>query len=58
MHLQAAKKAGLSDDEIQEVLKLSTSQEIKDGLKNATEDALKYGVGCASALLVELDKKT
>lgn len=44
-------------DEIQEVLKLSTSQKIKDELKNTTEDALKYGVGRASALLVEFNKK-
>lgn len=45
-------KAGLSDSEIKEVLKLSTSKEIKDKLKRATQDALDHGVSCPSVLLL------
>lgn len=40
---EAAMKAGLSDSEIKEVLKLSTSKEIKDKLKSATQEALNQG---------------
>ncbi|XP_070767747.1 glutathione S-transferase kappa 1 [Enoplosus armatus] len=40
---EAAMKAGLSDSEIKEVLKLSTSKEIKDKLKSSTQDALDHG---------------
>ncbi|XP_054477653.1 glutathione S-transferase kappa 1-like [Anoplopoma fimbria] len=40
---EAAMKAGLSDSEIKEVLQLSTSKEIKDKLKSATQNALDYG---------------
>nr|ADY80026.1 glutathione S-transferase kappa 1 [Oplegnathus fasciatus] len=40
---EAAMKAGLSDSEIKEVLALSTSKEIKDKLKSATQDALDCG---------------
>lgn len=39
---EAAMKAGLSDSDIKEVLKLYTSKEIKDKLKNATQDALNH----------------
>lgn len=46
-------KAGLSDSEIKEVLKLSTSKEIKDKLKSATQEALDHGVSCPSALLAD-----
>lgn len=46
--LQAALKAGLSDDEIKELLELSISKEIKDKLKSSTQDALDYGVSCPS----------
>lgn len=49
---QAAKKAGLSDSEIEKALKLCTSQEIKDKLKHSTEEALNYGVGGAFAFVV------
>ncbi|XP_037532167.1 glutathione S-transferase kappa 1 [Nematolebias whitei] len=52
---EAAKKAGLSVDEIQEVLKLSTSQKIKDELKNTTEDALKYGAFGFPLLVCHID---
>ncbi|XP_078027753.1 glutathione S-transferase kappa 1-like isoform X1 [Epinephelus lanceolatus] len=40
---EAAMKAGLSDSDIEEALKLYTSKEIKDKLKNATQDALNHG---------------
>uniref|UniRef100_A0A1A8HHY0 Glutathione S-transferase kappa n=1 Tax=Nothobranchius korthausae TaxID=1143690 RepID=A0A1A8HHY0_9TELE len=40
---EAAKRAGLSDSEIAELLRLSSSQEVKDKLKNVTQDALNYG---------------
>ncbi|KAM9310800.1 glutathione S-transferase kappa 1-like [Pholidichthys leucotaenia] len=40
---EAAKKAGLSENEIKEVLEMSTTTEIKDKLKNATQAALDYG---------------
>ncbi|XP_059194586.1 glutathione S-transferase kappa 1-like [Centropristis striata] len=40
---EAAMKAGLSDSEIKEALKLSNSKEIKDKLKTATQEALDHG---------------
>lgn len=40
---EAAIKAGLSDSDIEEALKLYTSKEIKDKLKNTTQDALNHG---------------
>ncbi|XP_042372202.1 glutathione S-transferase kappa 1-like [Plectropomus leopardus] len=40
---EAAMKAGLSERDIKEALKLSTSKEIKDKLKSTTQDALDYG---------------
>lgn len=40
---EAAMKAGLSANEIEELLKLSTSKQIKDKLKSTTEEALEHG---------------
>lgn len=40
---EAAMKAGLPDSEIKELLKLSTSKEIKDKLKSTTQEALDHG---------------
>lgn len=40
---EAAMKAGLSDSEIKDVLKLSSSKEIKDKLKRDTQEALDHG---------------
>ncbi|XP_063055355.1 glutathione S-transferase kappa 1-like [Engraulis encrasicolus] len=40
---EAASKAGLSANEIEELLKLSKSQAIKDKLKGSTQEALEYG---------------
>ncbi|XP_049903459.1 glutathione S-transferase kappa 1 isoform X1 [Epinephelus moara] len=40
---EAAMKAGLSDSDIEEALKLYTSKDIKDKLKNTTQDALNHG---------------
>lgn len=51
--MQAALKAGLSDSEIQELLKLSTSKEIKEKLKSSTQDALDYGVSCSHSCSYE-----
>ena len=55
--LQAAKKAGLSDSEIKDLLELSTTKELKDKLKSTTQDALDYGVSCPAAVLVDSDKR-
>ncbi|XP_034067252.1 glutathione S-transferase kappa 1-like [Gymnodraco acuticeps] len=40
---EAAMKAGLSDSEIKKALELCNSQEVKEKLKSATEEALDYG---------------
>ncbi|KAM6936584.1 glutathione S-transferase kappa 1-like [Lycodopsis pacificus] len=40
---EAAMKAGLSEREIKEALELSTSKEIKEKLKSATQNVLDYG---------------
>jgi len=40
---EAAMKAGISANEIEELLKLSTSKQIKDKLKSTTEEALEHG---------------
>uniref|UniRef100_UPI0037E92908 glutathione S-transferase kappa 1 n=1 Tax=Semicossyphus pulcher TaxID=241346 RepID=UPI0037E92908 len=40
---EAAKKAGLSESEIEEALKLYTSKGIKDKLKSSSQAALEYG---------------
>lgn len=37
-------KAGLSASEVEELLKLSTSKEIKDKLKRSTQEALDHRV--------------
>lgn len=47
---QAAKKAGLSDEEIKDALEMATSDKIKDKLKDTTQRALEYGVSCYRAL--------
>ncbi len=41
---QAGLKAGLSADELEEILSLSKSQSIKDKLKSVTQEALDYQV--------------
>lgn len=40
---EAAKKAGLSDSEIKELLSMCTSAAIKEKLKSSTQEALDYG---------------
>ncbi|XP_068591670.1 glutathione S-transferase kappa 1 [Cebidichthys violaceus] len=40
---EAAMKAGMSESQIKEALELSTSEEIKDKLKSATQNALDHG---------------
>ncbi|XP_029359983.1 glutathione S-transferase kappa 1 [Echeneis naucrates] len=40
---EAAKKAGLSDSDVKELLQLSSSKEIKNKLKSTTQDALDFG---------------
>lgn len=57
LFIQAAKKAGLSDSEIEEALKMATSQEIKDKLKSATQYALDHGVSRPSVPLVHSDRR-
>uniref|UniRef100_A0A8C8BTF5 Glutathione S-transferase kappa n=1 Tax=Oncorhynchus tshawytscha TaxID=74940 RepID=A0A8C8BTF5_ONCTS len=42
---EAAMKAGLSASEVEELLKLSTSKEIKDKLKRSTQEALDHRCG-------------
>ncbi|XP_035498721.1 glutathione S-transferase kappa 1 [Scophthalmus maximus] len=54
---EAAKKAGLSDSEIKEVLELSTSKEIKDKLKSATQYALDLGAFGFPMLVCHVDGK-
>lgn len=54
---EAAKKAGLTDGEIEEALKLYTSQEIKDKLKHSTEEALNYGAFGFPMLICHIDGK-
>lgn len=44
LSLKAGLSAGLSASEIEELLKLSQSQPIKDKLKSTTQQALDYGV--------------
>ncbi|XP_010883252.1 glutathione S-transferase kappa 1 [Esox lucius] len=48
---EAAVKAGLSASDVEELLKLSTSKQIKDKLKSATQEALDHG-GFGFPLLV------
>ena len=42
--LQAAMKAGMSASEVGELLRLSSTKEIKDKLKSTTQEALDHGV--------------
>uniref|UniRef100_A0A4W6D9I5 Glutathione S-transferase kappa n=1 Tax=Lates calcarifer TaxID=8187 RepID=A0A4W6D9I5_LATCA len=54
---EAAKKAGLSDSEIEDVLELSTSKEIKDKLKDTTEKALDFGAFGFPMMVCHVDGK-
>ncbi|MED6257803.1 hypothetical protein ATANTOWER_031692 [Ataeniobius toweri] len=54
---EAAKKAGLTDSEIEEVLKLCISQEVKDKLKHTTQEALNYGAFGFPMLICHIDGK-
>uniref|UniRef100_A0A3B4U9G4 Glutathione S-transferase kappa n=1 Tax=Seriola dumerili TaxID=41447 RepID=A0A3B4U9G4_SERDU len=54
---EAAKKAGLSDGEIKEVLQMSTSKEIKDKLKSTTQDALDIGAFGFPLVVCHVDGK-
>ncbi|XP_040900268.1 glutathione S-transferase kappa 1-like [Toxotes jaculatrix] len=54
---EAAMKAGLSDSEIKDVLKLATSKEIKDNLKKTTQDALDVGAFGFPLLVCHVDGK-
>ena len=42
--LQAAMKAGMSAGEVGELLRLSSTKEVKDKLKSTTQEALNHGV--------------
>ncbi|XP_030015139.1 glutathione S-transferase kappa 1 [Sphaeramia orbicularis] len=52
---EAALKAGLSENEIKEALELSTSKEIKEKLKSATQKALDYGAFGFPMLVCHID---
>ncbi|XP_024123661.1 glutathione S-transferase kappa 1 [Oryzias melastigma] len=54
---EAAKKAGLSDGDVQEILQMYTSQPIKDKLKNTTEHALSYGAFGFPMIVCHIDGK-
>ncbi|XP_019948675.1 glutathione S-transferase kappa 1 [Paralichthys olivaceus] len=54
---EAAKKAGLSADEIKTVLELSKSKEIKAKLKSTTQDALGYGSFGFPMMVCHIDGK-
>ncbi|XP_041649084.1 glutathione S-transferase kappa 1-like [Cheilinus undulatus] len=54
---EAAKKAGLSENEIKEVLSMYTSKEIKDKLKNSSEEALNYGAFGFPMIVCHVDGK-
>ncbi|XP_060936763.1 glutathione S-transferase kappa 1-like [Limanda limanda] len=54
---EAAKKAGLSDDEIKAALELYNTKEIKDKLKNTTQDALGYGASGFPMMVCHIDGK-
>ncbi|XP_041843839.1 glutathione S-transferase kappa 1-like [Melanotaenia boesemani] len=54
---EAAMKAGFSGSEIEEILKLSTSKEVKDKLKNATQGALNYGAFGFPMVVCHVDGK-
>lgn len=51
---QAGLKAGLSTNEVEEILNLAKSQPIKDKLKSVTQEALDYQVGAVLLLLCTL----
>ncbi|XP_070821899.1 glutathione S-transferase kappa 1 isoform X1 [Chaetodon trifascialis] len=54
---EAGRKAGLSDSEIEEALKLSTSKEIKDKLKRTTQCALDHGAFGLPVLVCHVNGK-
>lgn len=54
---EAAKKAGLSENEIKEVLSMYTSKEIKDKLKKSSEEALNYGAFGFPMIVCHVDGK-
>ncbi|XP_041798040.1 glutathione S-transferase kappa 1-like [Chelmon rostratus] len=54
---EAGRKAGLSDNEIEEALVLSTSKEIKDKLKSTTQFALDNGAFGFPMLVCHVDGK-
>uniref|UniRef100_A0A8C7E4U1 Glutathione S-transferase kappa n=1 Tax=Naja naja TaxID=35670 RepID=A0A8C7E4U1_NAJNA len=53
--LAAAKKAGLSLDKSQELLKMSTSPEIKNRLKETTDEVLKFGAFGLPCFVIQTD---
>ncbi|XP_026549279.1 glutathione S-transferase kappa 1, partial [Notechis scutatus] len=53
--LAAAKKAGLSSDKSQELLKMSTSPEIKNRLRETTDEVLKFGAFGLPSFVIQID---
>ncbi|KAM3614593.1 uncharacterized protein V6R79_016528 [Siganus canaliculatus] len=54
---EAAQKAGLSDDEIKDLLQRCNSKEIKDRLKSSTQSALDYGSFGLPMMVCHVDGK-
>ncbi|XP_070794550.1 glutathione S-transferase kappa 1-like [Pituophis catenifer annectens] len=53
--LAAAEKAGLSSDKSQELLKMSTSSEVKNRLKETTDKVLKFGAFGVPCFVIQTD---
>lgn len=49
---QVAEKTGLSSELTQKLLEMISSPEVKNRLKDTTEEAIKYGVRCFQCLLM------
>ncbi|XP_053289343.1 glutathione S-transferase kappa 1 [Pleuronectes platessa] len=54
---EAAKKAGLSDDDIKSAMESYNTKEIKDKLKSTTQDALDYGSFGFPMIVCHIDGK-
>ncbi|KAM5142336.1 glutathione S-transferase kappa 1 [Mantella aurantiaca] len=55
--LEAAKKAGLSEDEAKKILATISSPEVKNKLKENTENALQYGVFGMPSIVAHINGK-
>ncbi|XP_007445304.3 glutathione S-transferase kappa 1, partial [Python bivittatus] len=55
--LAAAEKAGLPSGKSQELLKMSSSAEVKNRLKETTDEALKFGAFGVPCFVIQIDGK-